>query len=175
MQHQGIDGRVHEVLEGAVRERLLVGAVTLVAHNGEIVSQQAVGYRDREASLPMTVNSIFRFSSLTKPIVSAAAMALIERDVIQLEAPVRQWIPEFAPRNRSGRAPVITIRQLLTHTAGLTYGFWQGAEGDYRSGGVSEGFDDIRISGEEQLRRLSSVPLDDEPGKRWLWMSSAKY
>jgi CubicO group peptidase (beta-lactamase class C family) len=118
----------------------------------------------------MASNTIFRYASLTKAIVSAAALALVERQVIHLEEPVTTWLPEFRPRTADGREPLITVRHLLTHTAGLVYGFLQPDGGSYRAAGVSDGFDAVPPQGlsmAEQLRRVASVPLAFAPGTAW--------
>ena len=130
---------VSPVVERAVMENRLVGAVVLIARDGEIVYRRAAGLADREARTPMREDAVFRLSSLTKPIVSAAAMALIERGQLALDAPATRWLPEFRPKTPDGVEAVITIRQLLTHTAGLNYGFFEQPDGPYHRAGVSDG------------------------------------
>src|SRR3546814_16770814 len=88
----------------------------------------------------MAVDTPFRLASVTKPFVSAAALALAERWTIDLDAPVTDWLPDFRPRFDGGEA-VITVRHLLTHTSGLGYGFFQKPDGPYRAAGVSDGTD----------------------------------
>src|SRR3546814_10536077 len=99
----------------------LVGGVVLVARGGEVIFRRAAGFADREAGIPMREDAIFLLASLTKPIVTAAIMRLVEQHRIELDAPVTDWLPDFQPKTADGTTPVITIRQLLTHTAGLTY------------------------------------------------------
>src|SRR3546814_12049974 len=101
----------------------LVGGVVLVARGGEVIFRRAAGFADREAGIPMREDAIFLLASLTKPIVTAAIMRLVEQHRIELDAPVTDWLPDFQPKTADGPTPVITIRQLLTHTAGLTYVF----------------------------------------------------
>lgn len=91
----------------------------------ELVYQRAAGFADREAQIPMRENTVFRLSSLTKPIVSAAAMALVERKLLDLDDTAVRWLPQFRPKTPEGAEAVITLRQLLTHTAGLNYGFFE--------------------------------------------------
>ena len=117
----------------------------------------------------MREDRIFRLASITKPIVSAVAMALIEQGRLSLDDPVAKWIPEFQPRLPDGRTPTITIRQLLTHTAGLKYGFNEPADGPYHRAGVSDGLDQPGLPMSEELRRLASVPLAYEPGTAWAY------
>jgi CubicO group peptidase (beta-lactamase class C family) len=115
----------------------------------------------------MSAERVFRFSSLTKPIVSAAAMALVERGKLGLDDEVTRWLPDFRPKLPDGRTPVITVRQLLTHTSGLGYGFAEGGDGPYHHAQISDGLDESTVSLEKNIRRLASVPLLFEPGKSW--------
>src|SRR3546814_1969585 len=95
----------------------LVGGVVLVARGGEVIFRRAAGFADREAGIPMREDSIFLLASLTKPIVTAAIMRLVEQHRIELDAHVTDWRPDFQPKTADGTTPVIPIRQLLTHTA----------------------------------------------------------
>lgn len=158
---------VDAVVQCAIAEQRLVGAVVLIAQDGRIIYHRAAGHADREANRPMREGAVFRLASLTKPFVSAAVLALVDRGVLGLDDPVTRWLPSFRPRTTDGREPVITVRQLLTHTAGLTYGFFQPADGPYVRAGVSDGFDDPDITLDENLRRLAGVPLSYEPGAAW--------
>ena len=114
---------VDAVVTRALNDNRIVGAVVLVARDGELVYQHAAGLADRESRAEMRVDTLFRLASVTKAIVCAAAMTLIERDELSLESRVDQWLPEFRPKLPSGESPEITIRHLLTHTAGLDYRF----------------------------------------------------
>lgn len=160
-------GRVDAVIDAAVAEKRLVGAVIFIAHDGKLVYRRAAGLANRETRAPMGAERIFRFSSLTKPIVSAAAMALVERGKLGLDDAVTRWLPDFRPKLPDGRTPVITVRQLLTHTSGLGYGFAEGADGPYHQAQISDGLDESTVSLEKNVRRLASVPLLFEPGKSW--------
>jgi CubicO group peptidase (beta-lactamase class C family) len=159
--------QVSAVIAGALREQRLVGTVVLIAQGGKTVLARAMGYADREEGRPVREDSIFLFSSLTKPIVSAAAMVLMDRGVLHLDDPVSHWLPEFRPKMVDGTEPTITVRHLLTHTAGLTYGLSQPVGGPYDRAGVSDGLADPGLSIDEQLQRLGSVPLSYMPGSTW--------
>ncbi|MDT8872788.1 serine hydrolase domain-containing protein [Komagataeibacter rhaeticus] len=115
--------RVRHVMETAVQTGRLVGAVVLVAVDGQPVVTEAVGLADRERGQPMRADTVFRLASLTKPVVTAAALALAEQGLLDLHAPVTRYLPDFSPALPDGGAAVITPHQLLTHTSGLTYGF----------------------------------------------------
>ena len=159
--------RVDAVIDAAVAEKRVVGAVVLIAYDGKVVHRRAAGLSNREARTPMSAERIFRLSSLTKPILSAAAMALVEKGKLGLDETLTKWLPDFRPRLADGRAPVITLRQLLTHTSGLGYGFAEGPEGPYHQAQISDGLDESTVSLEKNLRRLASVPLLFEPGTAW--------
>ena len=115
----------------------------------------------------MPENAIFRLSSLTKPIVSAAALALVEHGQLKLNDAVTKWIPEFQPPLPDGSRPEIIIRELLKHTAGLGYGFLEPEDGPYHKANVSDGLDQPGLSIEENLKRIASVPLAYQPGTSW--------
>lgn len=160
-------GRLDAAIDHAIEQKRIVGTVVLVARDGQVVYRRAAGLADREANRPMREDEIFRLASMTKPIVSAAALALVDRGQLRLDDPVTRWLPTFRPRLPDGREPTITVRQLLTHTAGLTYGFLEPADGPYHRANVSDGLDQPGLSLDENLRRIASVPLSYEPGTAW--------
>jgi CubicO group peptidase (beta-lactamase class C family) len=159
--------RLDGVIDAAISEERIVGTMVIVARDGAVVYRRAAGFADREGQRPVGDETLFRYASMTKPIVSAAALALIEAGKLELDDPVTKWLPAFKPRLDDGRTPTITVRQLLTHTAGLTYNFFEPEDGPYHRANVSNGFDDARISLDENLARISQVPLAYEPGTRW--------
>lgn len=160
--------RIHNAVQQALDDQRLVGTVILVARDGELIHQQAAGFADRESARPMTLDAVFRLASVSKPIVSAAALALVAQGRLDLDAGIERWLPDFQPRLADGRLARITVRQLLSHTAGLGYRFFEAdAAGPYARAGVSDGMDASGISLEENLRRLASVPLLYEPGTAW--------
>ncbi|HWW71044.1 MAG TPA: serine hydrolase domain-containing protein [Duganella sp.] len=159
---------VDRAIDRALGEQRLVGAMVLVAQHGRIIHRRAAGWADREARVAVRDNTLFRLASVSKPIVSAAAMVLADRGKLPLDASVRRWLPDFAPRLGDGGIPDITVRHLLTHTAGLGYRFLEsGADGPYARAGVSDGMDDADITLSENLRRLASTPLLYQPGTAW--------
>jgi CubicO group peptidase (beta-lactamase class C family) len=167
-----VRSRIDAAIEQAIAEKRIVGAVVLVSHDGKLVYQRAAGLADREAKRPMQINTVFRFSSVTKPIVSAAALSLVEKGKLSLDDPVTKWLPEFRPKLASGEAPTITVRQLLTHTSGLGYKFAEKPGTAYYQVNVSDGFDDLRISLDENVHRLTTVPLFNRPGETWRYSLS---
>jgi len=145
----------------------IVGTVILVAHRGEIVYRRAAGFADREVRRLARPDTIFRLASLTKPIVSAATLALLDQGKLGLDDPVSKWIPEFRPRLSDAREPAITIRHLLTHTSGLSYACEEEQDGPYHQANVSDGLDQPGLAIVDNLKRLASVPLWFEPGAKF--------
>ncbi|QKD03861.1 serine hydrolase domain-containing protein [Mesorhizobium loti] len=162
-----LGGRVDQVVDRAIEAGRIVGTVILVARRGEIIYGRAAGLADREARKSMTEDAIFRLASVTKPVVATAALALVEAGVINFDDPVAKFIPEFRPKLADGGEPAISIRQLLTHTAGLDYGFRQVADGPYHRADISDGLDQPGLSMAENLERIASVPLSYVPGTGW--------
>lgn len=169
----GTEGVLQRQLDYVVRKALdcgqIVGVSVLVAQDGEVLFERHAGLADRERQLPVARDTQFRLASMTKPLVSAAALAQVERGTLSLDAPVTDWLPWFTPKLSDGRQPVITLRHLLSHTAGLTYGFLTPDNEPYRSAGVSDGIDESVLSLEDNLRRIAAVPLIYEPGSSWCY------
>ncbi|MBW8726136.1 MAG: beta-lactamase family protein [Inquilinus limosus] len=162
---QGIDAAI----DRALAEKRIVGTVVLVAQDGRLIYRRAAGLADREAGRAMREDSVFLYASLTKPMVTAAALRLVEEGRIALTDPVTKLLSDFRPRLADGTEPVITIHHLLTHTAGLIYGFTEPADGPYHRVGVSDGLDVPGRSFADNLRRIASVPLAFAPGSAWAY------
>ncbi|KVN10017.1 serine hydrolase domain-containing protein [Burkholderia stagnalis] len=160
--------RLDGALERALADERMVGAVVLVARHGALRYARAVGLADREAGTPMREDALFRLASVTKPIVTAAAMRLVAAGRIGLDDPVARWLPDFTPTLPDGRPARITLRHLLSHTAGLGYRFLEAdGDGPYARAGVSDGMDLARITLADNVRRIASVPLQYAPGTSW--------
>ncbi|WP_256719090.1 serine hydrolase domain-containing protein [Paenibacillus odorifer] len=162
-----LSDRIDRVIDRTHADKRLVGAVIRVAIDGELVYSRAAGFADRELGRLMREDALFRLASVTKPIVSTAALVLVAQGRLQLDDRVDRWLPEFQPRLQNGEFASLTIRHLMTHTAGLSYRFFQEEKGSYQSAGVSDGMDQSGITLEENLRRLASVPLLYPPGTEW--------
>jgi CubicO group peptidase (beta-lactamase class C family) len=157
----------------------LPGWLAVVSRHGRIVHLGRGGHRDVEASLPVEPDTLWRIFSMTKPITSVAAMMLAEEGLLELDDPISRWLPEFAsPRvyvKGSALAPAtepatspIRVWHLLTHTAGLTYGFHHGHPVDaiYRAAGFEWGTPpglDLAACSEQ----WASLPLLFQPGTEW--------
>jgi CubicO group peptidase (beta-lactamase class C family) len=165
-QSQGISParleRATAFLQAAVDQGQYAGAVMLVARRGQIVQWQALGYRDVARTDPMRVDTIFQIYSMTKPITSVAALLLMEEGRLTLDAPVSRFLPEFA-RTRPATRP-ITIKHLLTHTAGF-------AAGEKLSGPAVDRLNEARLYELPSLAAyatgLAALPLANDPGTRF--------
>jgi CubicO group peptidase (beta-lactamase class C family) len=163
-----LTSRIDAAVQSALNDKRLVGAVIAVMQDGEMVHSKAYGLADREAGRPMKEDAIFRLASISKPIVTAAAMRMIELKQLSLDAAVTDWLPDFKPKAPDGSTPRITIRHLLTHTSGLAYDFMQPESGPYNTLKVSAGAEgDITM--EENLHRMVQAGLMFPPGAAWLY------
>lgn len=151
--------RLDAVIDASLGRRI-VGSVTLVARDGEMVYRRAAGFADREAGKPMTEDAIFRLASVTKPLVAATALAMIERFLLGLDNAVSDHLPYFRPKLSDGGEPRITIRHLLTHTSGLVYEY----PSDPR---ITTGLGDTDLDFEETFTRVARIPLSFAPGTAW--------
>ena len=158
---------IDSAIDTALAERRIVGGVVLVMQDGALVYRRAAGLADRERNVPMREDAVFRLASLTKPLVTAAALRMLELGKIAPADPVTRYLPGFRPAMPSGEVPVITLRHLLTHTAGLGYRFMQRDGGAYERAGVSDGADDPGLSMEENLNRIVAAGLFYRPGEKW--------
>jgi CubicO group peptidase (beta-lactamase class C family) len=161
-----LDEGVDAAIDAALNDKRLVGAVVLIAANGETVYRRAAGLADRENGIGMREDTIFRLASVTKPIVTIAAMRLIEQGRMGLEDAITKWLPDFRPTLPDGGEAVIRIRHLLNHTSGLSYCFAE-EDGPYVRAGVSDGIGEPGMSLAENLRRIASTPLLFAPGEGW--------
>jgi CubicO group peptidase (beta-lactamase class C family) len=172
--------RVSDFIRDEIAAGTMPGAVVLIQQHGRPVYFESFGVRDVESRRPMTADTIFRIYSMAKPITSVAAMMLVEDGKLSLDDPIEKYIPAFAgvkvgveKIDESGKHQLsleplrrpVTIKDLLRHTSGLTYGFY----GEtmvrklYDSSDIYAGdFDNATF-----VERLAKLPLADQPGTRW--------
>lgn len=162
--------RLDDAIDRALSKQRLAGCVVLVARNGQIAYRRAAGHLDREAGTAMREDAIFRYASVSKPIVTVAALRMAERGEIALTDPVTRWLPDFQPALSDGTQPEITLHQLLTHSSGLGYRFTEAADSAYHALEISDGLDISRLSLADNLALLAQAPLLFAPG--WSWMYS---
>jgi CubicO group peptidase (beta-lactamase class C family) len=163
---------IDTAIDSALADRRIVGAVVLAAQDGKIVYHRVAGLADRERSVRMRDDAVFRLASLTKPLVTAAALRMVELGKIAITDPVTRYLPAFRPALPNGDVPVITLRHLLTHTAGLSYGFMQPPNGPYLRGSVSDGLAEPGVSMEQELDRIVRAGLFYPPGENWAYSVS---
>jgi CubicO group peptidase (beta-lactamase class C family) len=175
--------RIHAMVQRHMDLGDISGAVVLVARKGQIAFVEAQGTMDVETKKPMTRDSLFRMASMTKPVIGTAVMMMLEEGKVQLGDPVSKFIPEFKsmkvamlqePGQGPGNPPKfytvpavreITVKDLLTHTSGLSSGPMGQSE-------VAK----IRRKPTETLAdyipRLATTPLEFQPGTRWMYSAS---
>jgi len=157
----GIEARLDAVIDRATTEiKTIVGTVVLVAKDGRQIYARAAGFADREAGIPVTEDTIFRLASVTKPLVAATALALVERKQVSLDDRVDQYLRYFTPSSPDGIYRPILIRQLLNHTSGLAY--------DYPAdSAITTGMRNTNFDFEENFSRVAKQPLLFAPGTGW--------
>lgn len=168
--------RINAKMQEYVDNKNVAGFITLIARKGQVIHYETCGQRDVEQGLPMEKDTIFRIYSMTKPITSIALMQLYEHGKFQLTDPVAKYIPEFGKTKVFSHMGVLgpelvdqdspmTIQHLLTHTSGLSYGFFYDSpiEEMYRN----SAFHDMTISLEEKIKGIATLPLLFQPGTRW--------
>ncbi len=169
--------RIDVIMREHVDQKKIAGAVTLVARRGKIAHFGVYGHANVEENQPMKEDTIFRIASMTKPITSTAVMMLYEEGKFLLSDPVSKYIPEFQNQmvlpgpeaSNNYRVPAnrpMTIRHLLTHTSGLTYGD-HGLQELYRAYDISTGLGPSNLTIGEMVKRLGKLPLAFHPGERY--------
>ena len=166
--------RIRPAMQAYVDDGRIAGFLTAVARRGKIVHFETIGMQDIENNKPMAADTIFRIHSMSKPITSVAVMMLYEEGHFQLDTPVSDFIPEFKnmkvynedQTEISDAKNAVTIKHLLTHTAGIIYG-WGGEPADKR-------FREAKIFAPgttlaDMAQKLSTVPLVHEPGEAWTY------
>ena len=173
--------RIGTLLEDYAANGSIPGAVVAVLRDGAVVYEAAVGHRDLESGDPMRTDAIFRIASQTKAVVSVAVMILQDDGALLISDPVARYLPSFArttvavPKAEGGGYDVvganrrITIRDLLTHTAGIAYGSGPGAD-QWREAEITGWYFAHR---EEPIRatvdRMAALPFQAQPGSRFVY------
>jgi CubicO group peptidase (beta-lactamase class C family) len=165
--------RISPAMKEHLERSAYPGAVTLVARHGNVVHFEAHGFLDLEKSKPLAKDALFQLASMTKPIVAAAAMMLVEHGKMSLNDPITTWLPELknlTVETPAGDVPLarpIVIHDLLRHTAGFT-------TATSTSPRLAKMYQDASIlgregdlMGDEMLKRLGQIPLAHQPGTYW--------
>jgi CubicO group peptidase (beta-lactamase class C family) len=181
--------RIGAVLKQEVDQGKLPGVVVMVARKGKLVYNEAIGFQDKGAGKPMTLDALFRIYSMTKPLVATGAMMLVEDGKIQLTDPVSKFLPAFKGQQVSvARADgefakvayttvaadrEITVQDLFRHTAGLAYGeitVNAPVKDAYTKAGLynkERDYDARGLTPEEFVERIAKAPLAHQPGTVW--------
>ena len=172
--------RLTETMQAYVEDGDLAGGVVLVARRGRVAYLKSFGQRDIEAQSPMTNDAIFRIASQTKAIISAGVMLLQEDGKLLISDTVGRYLPEFAQtqvavaRDDGGYDVVdargsITIRQLLTHTSGVSYGNGPASDRWEAAGIQGWYFADRHEPVADTIERVAALPFDAHPGEQWIY------
>ncbi len=165
---------INKMMQHYVDEGKTAGMVTLVSQHGEIVHKQTCGFQHIALQTPMTFDTLFRIYSMTKPVTSVALMTLFEKGLFELDDPAHRWIPALGnlkvyrdDGNYEDLESHITIRQLLTHTAGFSYGF--DADNQPVDKLYSVVWDALKQGPDLQefMNVIFELPLLAQPGSRW--------
>ncbi len=173
--------RLHTYMKQVIDDKELSGMVTILARHGKVVDYWNYGQRDMASGAPMTKDTIFRDFSMTKPVTGVAMMILYEQGKWLPSDPITKFIPEFAHlkvykgMDAGGRMiltdpeHVPTISELMSHTAGFTYGFFGNTP-------VDQMYRDAKLFESKNLKefidKLANIPLTYEPGKGWTYSVS---
>jgi len=169
--------RVTDAMQELVDEGRLAGVVTAAARDNKLVHFESVGYRDLESGDPMTNDAIFRIYSMSKPITGVALMMLYEEGKFRLADPVENYLPEltdlqvYAGEDDNGDAILepqnhkMTIRELMSHSGGLSYGIFSRSEVDAMY--VEADMLDSTQTMDEFVAKLGAIPLRQQPGSMW--------
>ena len=172
---------LHVLMQEAVDKKMQAGVVTILARHGKVVDYRTYGERDMASHAPMTKDTIFRDYSMTKPVTAVAMMILYEEGKWLPSDPISKYIPEFAHlkvykgADGSGTQILVepehapTMRELMTHTAGFTYGFFGDSpvDGMYREQKVLQS-----ANLHEMVEKLGKLPLVYQPGTQWRYSLS---
>ena len=166
--------RIDASMKEQVDKGMFPGAVTMVARNGKLVHFASHGYLDAAKTKPMQKDALFRLASMTKPIVTVAAMMLVEQGKMKLNDPIINWLPELKDlkvETANGDVPLarpIWVQDLMRHTAGFVY------SGGTRSPRIKKMYEELNIesretdiTAEEMLKNLGQIPLAHQPGTFW--------
>ncbi len=166
--------RIHSLMNRYVESGILAGIVTCVARSGQVVHCETFGHQNLDTKTPMSQDSIFRIYSMTKPITSVALMMLYEEALFNLTDAVSQYIPAFKDAKVCGadgalESPIrlMTVQDLLRHTAGLSYGGCAESQSP-----VDKLYDEAdlfnpKITNAELTERIANLPLMFHPGEKW--------
>lgn len=170
------NAKLDDIVKGLVEGRSTPGVVVLIMQDGKPTYRKSFGVREVGSQAAIGESDMFRLASMTKAVTSVAMMILVDEGKVALDDPVSKFLPEFASLKVRGaeggevaavRPP--TIRELLTHTAGLSYNFINNPRlvDGYRAARVTDGLDQPELTTAEAMKRLAAAPLGYQPGTSW--------
>jgi CubicO group peptidase (beta-lactamase class C family) len=173
--------RLSAAMQKVIDGKQLAGISTMIARHGKIVHFETFGWQNLETKTSMAKDTIFRIYSMSKPITGVALMMLFEEGKFRLADPVEKYIPEWkgmkvasgygaeAPATEPANHPM-TIRELMSHTAGFTYGIFSESQVDkmYRDAGVLDPSSTLK----DMIDKLAKIPLRQQPGTKWQYSVS---
>jgi CubicO group peptidase (beta-lactamase class C family) len=177
--------RISKTMQRYVDEGRIAGTVTYLVRHGKLVHFEARGWADVERKVPMQRDTIFRIASMSKAVTSVAAMILIEEGYLSLETPVSKFFPGFKKTTVALRPPAgavpdspptivpakreITVRDLMTHTAGISYGYGPGAS-LWKAAGIQGWYLADRAEPIASIvERMAALPMDAQPGEAYVY------
>ncbi|MEE2777203.1 MAG: serine hydrolase domain-containing protein [Acidobacteriota bacterium] len=169
--------RLSEAMQGLVDDGQLAGITTAISRHGKLVHFDTFGHQNIAEETPMAEDTIFRIYSMSKPITGVALMILYEEGKFRLRDPVEKYIPEFeglkvaAGEGPNGQPIVedadhpMTIRELMSHTAGLSYGIFSRSQVDslYQEANILDNDSTLK----DMVGKLGKIPLRQQPGSMW--------
>ena len=169
-----------KVMKQYVADGKLAGAVLMIHQGGRDIFSNAYGWRDREAGAAMQEDTIFRIASQTKALTSVAIMMMMEEGKLVLDDPLGKFLPEWskttvAVTNDKGGYDVvpakrpITIRDLLSHTAGVSYGTGPAEKAWKDAGVLGWYFADKQVPVADVVAKMAKLPMAAQPGERWVY------
>lgn len=168
--------KVHEIMNGLVRDQHIAGGIVLIARHGKVVFHEPYGVQHLGEEHPVARDTIFRIYSMSKALTSAAALTLVDENKLKLTAPVSQYLPEFADlkvldgEKERPAQHAMTVADLFRHTSGITYGNPAG-------NGVEKLFEtldvlDMQSDLEVMTTKLGQMPVAFDPGQDWTYGAS---
>ena len=154
-----------DIMSQAVKDNLVAGASFIVVHKGEVVFREGVGYADIESKRPFTADELLPIASVSKPFMASVVMALVDQGELKLEDPVEKYLPEFRGKRVKGHkqpAKPMTIRQLISHTAG----FWGNENITPEKRDLIRNFE---RSLDDTIGLVAKYDLAYEPGTKWVY------
>ncbi len=176
-------GQVDQRIQSSIDKGEVAGTVAIIARNGTIGYHKAFGEANLAENKPMAKDALFRIASMSKLMTTVGALMLYEKGIFNMETALADILPEFRDPEvfeewdeeerdfitRKAKNPIL-MKHILSHTSGIVYPIFssEGREG-YLAAGVQDGFPDMELTLEENIKRLATLPLAHDPGQKWTY------